>query len=717
MTVSGRSGDGYALRNDLFARDLGREPPELGLIRHNGIMTRRPRRPRYNHKVARLLALILAGVSLLMMVAVIGAVVLYQNAKGDDAWPHVTGLKTERIGQNSIIFAADGSRIGVVAAPENRRSLKISDMGQYMPEALVAIEDRRFYEHNGIDRKGIARAMWSNVKAGGYVEGASTIDQQLVRNLYPEIDNDRTLTRKMKEASLATELNEMWEKKYGKKEAKNRILELYLNLVFFGSNAYGVDAASRTYFDKDAKDLEVHQAALIAGIVQNPAAFDPLKHPEAALDRRNAVLDAMASTGKIDDAEADRAKKLPLGLKKGTTFKPSGSTAPYFFDYVQQAAEGAYGKDAVSRGGLRIHTTLDPRLQRLAERTISSVLGEKGDPAAAMVVIENKTGAIRAMASSTSYAATQFNFAADATRQPGSAAKTWALAALIQGGVNPDQVRYLSTPLAVRPAPDEPIWKPATYDGTYVGLINVREATVRSDNSVFAQITLDIGPERVADTAKRLGVTTALEPVESIGLGSQGVTPLELTSLYSTIARGGVRIDPYALRQVNSVSGSSSEVQEPVAERVMLKWQAAKIISILTDNVDRGTGKAAKLSGRPVAGKTGTTDDYKDAWFCGMTPTHTSCVWVGYPKPRSMTNVHGISVAGGSFPAQIWGRFMTGALKGVRPGKFVTDETPKLERFVPGWCNRKGIEVIQGPRDVRCQSTREDGLTPKSSKD
>jgi penicillin-binding protein 1A len=676
-------------------------------------MTRPPRRP-FNHKFARLLAFALGALALVLAVVSIAAVALYQKERSSSDWPHVTQLETERIGQNSVVYSADGKQIGTVAAPENRRQLPLKDMGEYLPEALVAIEDRRFYSHDGVDRRGIARAMWRNIKARGYVEGASTIDQQLVRNLYPEIDNDRTLTRKMKEASLAQELNALWRKKYGREAAKKRILALYLNLVFFGNNAYGADAASRTYFGKTAANLQVQEAALIAGLVQSPTAYDPFKHPEAALARRNEVLEAMERSGKITKAELTQAKATPLGVKRGTKLGAQASPAPYFFDYVRREAEDAYGKDTVQRGGLRIYTTLDTKMQKLAEQSIASVLNQPGDPASALVVIENRSGAIRAMASSERYANTQFNFAADAKRQPGSAAKTWALAALLQGGVDPDQVRYLSTPLAIRPGPGKAIWKPQTYDGSYAGLISVRDATVRSDNSVFAQITLDIGPERVAETAHRMGIQSKLQSVESIGLGSQVVTPLELTRLYSTIARGGVNVEPYALRQVTSASGSRSERAKPKVERALEAWQAEKIISILSDNVKRGTGTAAQLADRPVAGKTGTTDDYKDAWFCGMTPTHTACVWVGYPKPRSMTNVHGISVAGGTLPAQIWQRFMSQALSKVKPGEFVSAKEPSgLKQYVPGWCNRAGIEVIQGPRNIRCSSTSEDNIKPK----
>ncbi len=672
----------------------------------------RRRKVPYNHKLMRLFAIVLALGSLMFCAAVIGAVALYQHAKSAGNWPHVTNLQTERIGQNSAVYAGDGSRIGIIASPENRRALVFSQLGKNLPDALVSVEDRRFWQHDGVDAHGIARAMWVNIKARSFVQGASTIDQQLVRNLYPEISTDKTLTRKMKEASLAQELNQVWGKKYGKRQTKERIITLYLNLVYFGNNAYGADAASHTYFDKPALALNIQEAAMIAGIVQNPAADDPFRHPQATLARRQEVIAAMRKAGVISSDQAKVAHDAPLGLKPGRDFRASTSPAPYFFDYVRQQAEKAYGKDTVSRGGLRIYTTLNPKMQKLALQSIRKILNRPGDPASAMVVIENSSGAIKAMASSTRYTHTQFNFAAQARRQPGSSAKIWALSALLQEGVNPDQIRYLSTALKVRPGPGQAIWNPHTYEGTYSGLQNVRKATVASDNTVFAQITMDVTPQRVADTAMKMGIQSNLKPEVTIGLGSQEVTPLEQTSFYSTIARGGVRVDPWAVSEVKSISGRTSETKRPSAGRVMYKWQASEIISILKDNVDHGTGTAAQLPGIEVSGKTGTTDSYKDAWFCGMTPAYTACVWVGYPRPRPMTNVHGIKVAGGTLPAQIWADFMIHTLKNNKGRSFPHEAMPHLKDYVPSWCNRPGIQVIEGPRNIRCSSTREDGLDP-----
>lgn len=648
----------------------------------------------------------------LVIISVVGIVAVYQSKINDPSWPHIDALRAERLGENTEVFSADKRRLGAIALEQNREIIELEAMGKWAPAALIATEDRRFYEHDGVDRRGIARAMVANIKARGIVEGASTIDQQLIRNIYAEIGDDQTLTRKMKEATLAQELNSAWTKQYeSRKAAKEHILALYLNTVFFGNSAYGIEAASQTYFGVSASELEPHQAAMLIGLVQSPSAYDPLKQPDAAIKRRNQVLQAMCDTGKLNDCEQWSSKNLDMSLGK----KFNTRMNPYVFDYVQRELESAYGDTAARQGGLQVLTSIDAKLQRQAINTMRSVLSRKDDPVAAMVIIENKTGLVRAMASSTRYRATQYNFAADAKRQPGSSAKIWGLAALVQAGVDPATTNYLSTPLAIQLPDGAGLWKPSTYSGSYAGLDSVHEATIRSDNAVYAQIALDIGPNRIADTARSLGIDTTLEAVPSIILGSQGVTPLEQTNFYSTIARGGVRIEPRILREVISTSGSKREIAKADAQRVMFDWQADEIRKILQENVSRGTGTAAQLNGIPAAGKTGTTDDYKDAWFCGFTPLYTGCVWVGYPQPKPMRNVHGITVAGGTFPAQIWGKVMRIAHDGKRVGSWppVKGKNRKQKSY-PAWCNRPDLTVVEGPRSLTCSSTKEDGKQPSA---
>jgi penicillin-binding protein 1A len=340
---------------------------------------------------------------------------------------------------------------------------------------------------------------------------------------------------------------------------------------------------------------------------------------------------------------------------------------------------------------------VSPTLQKFAETAIRDTLNYPGDPSAAMVVLDTKTGAIRAMASSEDYKDSQFNRAAQAKRQPGSTAKIWVLASFMKAQVDPDSTTYTSRPFKVRYLGSTEWWEPKTYDGSYGGTRTIRSATVASDNSVYAQMTLDMGPETVAKTAHQLGITSPLENVWSIGLGSQVVTPLEQTNFYSTIARGGIRRDPTAVEKVTTPGGNELDQNRPAPKRVLKDWQAMKIVDILHDNVIGGTGTGAYIPGQDMAGKTGTTDDHKDAWFCGMTPELTACVWMGYNIPTPMYSVHGISVAGGTFPATIWRRFMEPALQLVpQHSWFTVKGTESWLPFTSTWQDNPSFEVAVG---------------------
>jgi penicillin-binding protein 1A len=577
----------------------------------------------------------------------------------------LSALRPVKIGQNSFVYAADGSLLGAIPAERNRQVVGYRRVSPWLVGATVAIEDRRFYSHGGVDAEGIARALWRDVQAGEVVEGGSTITQQLVRNLY--ISNERTVERKVTEACLAVKLE--------RKQSKRWILTTYLNSVFYGNFAYGAEAAARTYFSRSARSLTLPQAALLAGLTQAPSVFDPLADPARAVARRNEVLAAMRDQGMITAGQYRYASRSRIGLEPGRLY--AEIREPYFFGYVRDELVRAYGAETVRSGGLRVYTTIKPRWQRLARDAIRNTLTAPTDPAAALISIDPATGAIRAMSAIVpGRANNQFNLLSQARRQPGSTFKTFVLAAAVEQGMDPSSTYYVSAPFTYRPdsrgnCDDGSWWCVKTYDSSYVGWTSVSRATLRSDNSVFAQLTLDVGPRRVASLARRLGIrSTSLEVrgqvPPAIGLGSVAVSPLEMASAYATLAAGGIYTKPTAIRKVVFPNDKPDDrwATRHRRTRVIPDGVADVVTRILEDNVRAGTGTRAALS-RPVAGKTGTTDEHADAWFVGYTPGLATAVWMGYTRGEiPMTNVHGISVSGGSFPAEIWRRFMDPALAG-----------------------------------------------------
>jgi penicillin-binding protein 1A len=565
-------------------------------------------------------------------------------------------LKPISIGQTSFLYASDGSLLGSIPAQRHRQPVPLASVSYWMRRATVAVEDRRFYSNSGVDYEGIARAFWQDVTAQKVVQGGSTLTQQLVRNLY--IGNGgRTLGRKIKEACLAIKLSQKW--------PKDKILESWLNNVYFGSSAYGVEAASEIYFSKHAKDLSLKEAALLAGLPRAPSDYDPFLDPKAALARRDEVLQAMLDTGAINDYQyAVSVRDRLLHLKPGSLY--STIREPYFFNYVIDQLIAEYGANTVREGGLQVYTTIDPRLQRAARSAIRSTLDLRSDPASALVAIDPRDGAIRAMTAVTpGKSGNQFNLAVQARRQPGSTFKVFVLTAAVAQGIDPSTTYYVSAPYTYQPNPNVAAWNVSTYDHTYAGWISIERATLRSDNTVYAQLTIDIGPAKVVAMAHRLGVQSPLAAVPSIGLGTLGVSPLEMASAYATLAAGGIYSKPMAITKVVLPRGkvdTSSGWGVAARKRVVPEGVAYVVTRILEENVQYGTGTAANF-GRPIAGKTGTTDNHADAWFVGYTPTLDAAVWVGYPQGEvPMENVHGIAVSGGSFPAEIWRGFMEPAI-------------------------------------------------------
>ena len=576
-----------------------------------------------------------------------------------------------QIGQNTFVYAADGTLLGSIPAERNRQPVTAAGMSLWIRKATIAIEDRRFFEHGGVDVEGIARAAGADIRAGRVVEGGSTITQQLVRNLY--ISRERTVQRKLKEACLAAKLDGAW--------TKHRILTTYLNQVFFGNQAYGIEAAAQTYFSKPARELTLADSALLAGLTKAPSVYDPFTAPTRALARRAAVLRAMLETGVIKRRSFENAVASDLNLRPGRLY--SQIREPYFFGYVRDRLIEAYGPETVRTGGLRVYTTIVPRYQRLAEKAIRDTMTEPTDPAAALISISPRTGAIRAMAAVIpNRPKNEFNLLSQARRQTGSTFKTFVLAAAVEMGINPDSTYYVSAPFTYRVHPagncdDGTWWCVHTYANDYYGWSSIRSATVRSDNAVYAQLTLDVTPERVADTARRMGVRAPLAVrgayVPSIGLGSIAVSPLDIASGYATLAAGGVYAEPMAIRRVVLPDGSidtDAGWGVPKRHRAISEGTAAVVTRILEQNIQYGTGTRAAF-GRPAAGKTGTNEEHADAWFAGYTPDLATTVWMGYTRGEiPMENVHGIAVTGGSFPAEIWRLFMEPALDGAEPTPF-----------------------------------------------
>jgi penicillin-binding protein 1A len=551
---------------------------------------------------------------------------------------------------------------------ENRDVLQADQISQVMRDAVVAIEDERFYQHSGVDFVAILRALWADVRHRQIVQGGSTITQQLIKNAY--INDDQTLDRKLREAALAYQLEKKW--------SKEKILNEYLNIVYFGEGAYGVGAAARTYFGVNASDLTIAQAALLAGLPKAPSALSPRRDPEAALARRDLVLNKMYQQKYITSKELQQA--LSASLKLAAPTDEDSVKVPYWVEMVREQLVSRYGSSTVLGGGLRVYTSVDLVLQQEAEDAIAGVLNEVGDPAAALVCIDVRTGRLVAMVGGADFKTSQFNLATQGRRQPGSAFKPFVLVTALKQGMSPDAT-YDSGPITID-LPSGP-WDVSSTDE---GALTLAEATARSSNGVYARLVMDLGAAEVAKTAYEMGIVTSVgkEPNPAIALGglTTGVSPLEMAMAYATLATGGERLSslvpfaqsktsfPVVIVRVTDSAGKVLDQNGASRTRVLDPGVAAIATSCLQLVIASGTGTAADI-GRPAAGKTGTTQNYRDAWFVGYTPELVTAVWVGYPnEQKAMTDVHGIKVTGGSFPARIWAGFMKEALKGTPASAF-----------------------------------------------
>jgi penicillin-binding protein 1A len=590
--------------------------------------------------------------------------------------PPLASLKPKDPGSVSEVLAANGTRLGFIQADDLRQPVPTSQIPAVLEQATVAIEDQRFYKHKGVDYEGIARAAVKNLTSHRTVQGGSTLTMQLVRNLYT---GNRTRAgiagyeRKIKEAKLAEELEQ--------EHSKQWILSKYINTVPYGTvggqTAVGVGAAAHIYFNKRAKDLTLREAALLAGLPQAPTDYSPVLHRAAARTRRNEVLRKMAQLHMISPERAEKVMARPLGLHMKSYFAHRRES--FFFDYVKDELIKEYGAATVKMGGLKVRTTIDLKKQQEARAAIASAMGDIG-PSSAIVTIDPRNGDILAMASSADYGKSKFNLAAQGHRQPGSSFKVFALMTALREGVNPDTTRYVSRSPTIINDPRYGYINVKTYGGRGAGSLTLHQATLKSDNSVYIQLALDLGPDKVKHTARMMGIRSKLNgyPAETLGGLEQGVSPLEMADAYATIASGGYRNRPRAITKVTFPDDKSALPRRWRVHRVKVFSDGVthEATKILEDNIHAGTGTHANI-GCPAAGKTGTTDHNTDAWFVGFTPRLSTAVWVGYPNARVEMNslYFGGPVDGGTYPADIWAAYMKQA-RGHYCGEFPEPKHP-----------------------------------------
>ena len=559
--------------------------------------------------------------------------------------------------QTTTILDRDGRVLTRLYAEQNRSDRTLDRIPTALKQAVIATEDQRFYEHAGVDPTGIARAVVNDVVLRRKAQGGSTITQQYVKQAF--VGTESTLRRKVAEAMLANRI----EKRYSKDE----ILELYLNTIYFGHGAYGVESAAQAYFGKSVEKLSVPEAAMIAGVIKSPGRYSPYLEPAAAKNRRDTVLGQMRAQNYLKAEAYAKAVATPV---KTSGLKSAATAAPYFVEWIKQLLGEKYGQEQIYRGGLVVRTTLDLAAQRAAEKAISGALDHKGDPSAALVAVEPGTGAVIAMVGGRDFKTQQYNVAVQGQgRQPGSAFKPFVLATALDQGVSPEKT-FESGP--VKLAVGSQTWSVTGAGGGARGPMRLRKATEKSVNSVYAKLILDVSPEKVVATAEKLGLRKGMNPVPTIALGGleTGVTPLEMADAYATLAAGGRHAVPYGIAEVKDAKGKVLFTAKAQTDDAIEPAVAYLTTDILRGVIAHGTGKSAAI-GRPAAGKTGTTQEYRDAWFVGYTPQISAAVWVGFPgEQKAMTSIHGGPVTGGSIPAKIWAEFMRGALKGQAEKEF-----------------------------------------------
>jgi penicillin-binding protein 1A len=657
------------------------------------------------------LGLILLGLAVLALISTVFGMMMAVASQ----LPSLESQAEFRSAQNSVVLADAGAKrtpIAKLTGNQNRTLLRETEISPNIRNAVIAIEDERFYEHEGVDYKGIARALLQDIRQQRAAQGGSTVTQQFVKNALAAQGN-RSVFQKLREAALAYHLERQW--------SKQKILTQYLNSVYFGNGAYGVESAVRAYFGKDraelgtddsltstqaldevtpsadaesdldfraAQNVRPHEAALLAGLIASPTAYDPIQNPRAAKERRDHVLERMLEQDLISRAEYEQGIRTAIPSEDDIDPPRPDSTQPYFSDWVTQQLVEDYGAGQVFAGGLKIKTTLDPELQEAAEQAIEGRLGGVG-PSASLVAIENKTGEVKALVGGNDFVETPFNLATNGHRQPGSAFKPFTLIAALRDGVRPTDT--FESRLKVFPVPGSKKEKFVVhnYEDQYSGVASLAAATAQSDNSVYAELGLRVGTEKIARLARQMGLKTEVSrnPAMTLGGLREGLTPLELAYAFTTIANKGVRVSgtlassengPVAIEEVKGAG--IDDKNERKKTRVFSAEVGEQAQQLLGGVIANGTGKVAQI-GEFAGGKTGTTENYGDAWFVGFNEHYTTAVWVGYPEKLKFmrTEYRGGPVAGGTFPAEIWHDFMVGAIRVYderHPDEDQDEETP-----------------------------------------
>ncbi len=628
-------------------------------------------------------------VGLAGLVAGVGLTVLAKQARllftAGTVGAEVDRIELAPLATRSVVYAADGSVLELLHDEEYRVPVRLDRIPSHTVQAVLDAEDERFFEHGPLDLRSMTRALVNNVSEGEITEGGSTITQQLVKTEL--LGSKQNVNRKIQEAALAIRLEEQ--------VPKTRILERYLNVVYFGNGAYGLQAAAERYFGTDVDKLTLGQSVLLAGLIRNPVFADPFNNPEEARQRRDVIVDRMVLLGHVnaDDAERIKGEALPTPPPK----EPARGS-DYFTEYVKQVllADPRMGADTnerirtVFRGGLKIHTTLDPRYQLAAEQAVADILPEsEGRFNAALVSVEPATGAVRALVGGPDFDQTKFNLVTDTEgRQAGSSFKPFTLLAALEGGYIPQDSILGSAPCRIpNPGGTPDPWEPNNVDGQAAGVLTLEQATINSVNCAYARLVKLVGPEKVAEMATKMGVTKPLHPNLSLTLGSSGVSALDMASAYATLAADGERHTPFVIDRVEDRDGEIIFRSTPKGERAISVQHARTVNQVLTQVVERGTGVAARVPGWEVAGKTGSTDNNVDAWFVGHTPTLATAVWMGHPEQQiSMYDVGGVArVYGGTFPAEIFGAYNTAVLADQPPVDFPEPErapNPRAPKFL-----------------------------------
>ena len=593
------------------------------------------------------------------------------------------GVNLQPLATRSVVYARDGSVLATLHAEENRLPVPLEQVPEHVVRAVLDAEDERFFEHGAIDVRGLTRALVSNVESGGVLQGGSTITQQLVKTTM--LNPRRDLSRKVQEAALAIRLEEQM--------SKREILERYLNTVYLGNGVYGLEAAAEKYFGTTASQLTLGQGVLLASLIRNPVGGDPFTAPEEAKSRRALVVDHMLELGHVTREQAEAIKGEPLPTPPPER-PPQGSD--YFTEHVKQllladerlGATAQERTQAVFKGGLAVHTTLDPAFQRTAEQKVAEIVPDtEGQFTAALVSIEPQTGAVRALVGGNGFDRSKFNLVTQGGRQTGSSFKAFTLVAALEAGNLPNDTILGTAPCSIpNPEAVDPVWEPKNVEGNGGGVMTLTEATVNSVNCAYARLIKILGPQKVVEVAKRMGITSPLQPNLSLTLGTDDVTPLDMAAGYATLAADGERRDPYFVDRVERLDGKVLFKNEPKAERAISAQHARTANQILTQVVSRGTGTAAFIPGWSggVAGKTGSTDNNTNAWFVGYTPELSTAVWMGSPTDYiEMSNVGGIRVYGGTYPAMVWGAYMREMVGDRPPQRFpapdpITTRAPKM---------------------------------------